>query len=83
MKRAFVRSALLDEHFYAFVNSDGDLCDEGGKLLHESFAVVEPLNYKHFLAAIGGLAVISLLYWVCFSPSLYDFSVSLCEVCNA
>jgi len=80
MKRVFVRSAQLDEHFYAFVDSEGALCDEDGDPLHESFAIVEPLNYKHFLAAVGGLAVVSLLYWVCFSPSFYTFVMSFSEV---
>ena len=79
MKKVFVRSAQLDENFYAI--TDGvKLYDESGFELHESFSIVEPLNYKHFIVAVVGMAVVSLLYWVCFSTDFYTLVVSFSEV---
>jgi len=90
MKRVFVRSALLDEHFYAL--TDGDkLYGDDGKELHESFIEVKnidlSINLLHIINAVLFMVLVmgisALVYFVCYVPSFYSLVVSLCEVCNA
>ena len=85
MERVFVRSAQLDEHFYAL--TDGvKLYDEKGVELHESFVIMDKLedciNEGLYMSAALCLGVLALsgIFSLDLLGAIFTIVLRLCNV---